>query len=210
MNTDHAMRAVIWDMGGVLVRNMVPEPRRRLAKKYGISEPQLENLVFANPVSAKATVGVASVEELWEYVAQTLHVDLKDLPGLESDFWSSDRMDEDLVDFIQSLRSSYKTGLLSNAFSDTRQSLNSRFPRLLPIFDVSLFSAEVGLDKPDPRFYQLILDKLGIKADEAVFVDDFIENVKGACALGIKGVHFKNSQQVRQAVLEELCSNGAE
>ena len=119
-------------------------------------------------------------------------------------------MDEDLVDFIQSLRSSYKTGLLSNAFSDTRQSLNTRFPRLLPVFDVSLFSAEVGFAKPDPRFYQLILAKLGVNANESVFVDDFIENVEGARALGIKGVHFKNSHQARQAVLEELCRNGAE
>ena len=210
MNTDHAARAVIWDMGGVLVRNLAPEPRQHLAKKYGLTEPQLEDLVFANPISAKATVGEANVEELWNYVARTLHIDPKELPAVEASFWSSDRMDEELVDFIQSLRASYKTGLLSNAFSDTRQSLNSRFPRLLPIFDVSIFSAEVGLAKPDPRFYQLILDKLGVKADEAVFVDDFIENVAGARALGIKAVHFKNSQQARQAVLEELCSNGAE
>ncbi len=210
MTTNHHVRAVIWDMGGVLVRNLAPEPRNRLAKKYGLTEPQLENLVFANPVAPKATIGEVPVEALWDYVARTLNIYPQDLPGFITAFWSSDRMDEELVDFIQTLHLSYKIGLLSNAFSDTRQSLMARFPRLLPIFDVSIFSCEVGLAKPDPRFYRLILDKLGVMAEEAVFIDDFVENVEGAQALGIKAVHFKNTQQARQAVLEKLSSNGAE
>ncbi len=210
MAISHAVRAVIWDMGGVLVRNMVPGPRIRLAEKYGVTEPELETLVFANPVSAKATLGQASVEELWDYVAQALNIDCKALPAFVADFWSSDRVDEDLLDFIQSLRARYMTGLLSNAFGDTRPSVTLRFPRLLKVFDVSVFSAEEGLAKPDPRFYQLILDRLGIKAEEGVFIDDFSENVDGARAIGMLGVQFKNPQQARQAVLESLSSNGAE
>ncbi len=210
MATNRAVRAVIWDMGGVLLRNMAPEPRIHLAEKYGLTEPQLETLVFVNPVSVKATVGEASVEELWEYVARTLNIDRQDLPAFVASFWSSDRVDEDLIDFIHTLHASYKTGLLSNAFDDTRTSLTARFPRLLDAFDVSLFSAEEKLAKPDPRFYQLMLDRLGVKAEEAIFVDDFIENVEGARAAGITGVQFKNTQQARQAVLEKLSSNGAE
>ncbi len=210
MALNRAVRAVIWDMGGVLVRNTVPEPRLRLAEKYGLTEPQLENLVFANPVAPKATLGQASVEELWEYVARSLDIDRKELPAFAAGFWSSDRVDEDLLDFIQFLHTRYKTGLLSNAFGDTRPSVSVRFPRLLEVFDVSLFSAEEGLAKPDPRFYQLMLERLGVKAEESIFVDDFPENIEGARALGIKGVHFKNPQQVRQAVLENLSSNGAE
>ena len=210
MASNHAVRAVIWDMGGVLLRNMAPEPRNRLAEKYGLSEPELENLVFANPVSAKATLGQASVDALWEYVARTLNIDRKDLPAFAAAFWSSDRVDEELLDFIESLHDSYKTGLLSNAFDDTRPSVSARFPRLLKVFDVSLFSAEEGLAKPDPRFYRLMLDRLGVHAEEAIFVDDFAENVAGAQAVGMKGVQFKNPQQARQAVLENLSSNGAE
>ncbi len=210
MVSNHAVRAVIWDMGGVLLRNMAPEPRLRLAKKYGLSEPALENLVFANPVSAKATLGQAGVDELWEYVARTLNIDRQELPAFVAAFWSSDRVDEELLDFIETLHASYKTGLLSNAFDDTRPSVSVRFPRLLKVFDVSLFSAEEGLAKPDPRFYHRILDRLGIKAEEAVFVDDFEENVEGARAVGIKAVQFKNTQQARQAVLENLSSYGAE
>jgi epoxide hydrolase-like predicted phosphatase len=205
-----ALRAVVWDMGGVLVRNLAPEPRIQLAEKYGISEQQLEELVFGNPVSAKASLGQASVEDLWNYVATTLNIDRQDLPAFVTAFWSSDRLDEVLLDFIESLRVRYKTGLLSNAFADTRPSVTVRFPRLLKVFDVSLFSAEEGLVKPDPRFYRLMLDRLGIHAEEAIFVDDFTENVAGAEAVGMKAVHFKNPQQARQAVLEKLSDHGAE
>jgi HAD superfamily hydrolase (TIGR01509 family) len=59
------------------------------------------------------------------------------------------------------------------------------------VFDVSYFSAEVGLRKPDPRFFQLILDDLGVKAGEALFVDDFKENIIGAQEMGIRTVWFK-------------------
>ena len=210
MKSETAIRAVLWDMGGVLLRNMIPEPRIRLAELYGMSEAQLEELVFENPVSKKATIGEAGIEELWEYVREALQLDPQKLAEFEVTFWSSDRVDEELIDFIQSLRQNYKIGLLSNAFIDARPSLSKRFPGLLNVFDEVVFSYEVKIAKPDPRIYSLMLDKLGLEPENAIFVDDFRENVEAAHALGIHAIQFRNSRQARQAVLEVLSSNGAE
>ena len=210
MKSETAIRAVLWDMGGVLLRNMIPEPRIRLAELYGMSEVQLEELVFGNPVSKKATIGEVGVEELWEYVREALQLDPQKLAEFEVTFWSSDRVDEELIDFIQSLRQNYKIGLLSNAFIDARPSLSKRFPGLLNVFDEVVFSYEVKIAKPDPRIYSLMLDKLGLEPENAIFVDDFRENVEAAHALGIHAIQFRNSRQARQAVLEVLSSNGAE
>ena len=210
MKSESAIRAVLWDMGGVLLRNMIPEPRIRLAELYGMSEAQLEELVFGNPVSKKATIGEVGVEELWEYVREALQLDPQKLAEFEVTFWSSDRVDEELIDFIQSLRQNYKIGLLSNAFIDARPSLSKRFPGLLNVFDEVVFSYEVKIAKPDPRIYSLMLDKLGLEPENAIFVDDFRENVEAAHALGIHAIQFRNSRQARQAVLEVLSSNGAE
>jgi epoxide hydrolase-like predicted phosphatase len=210
MKSETAIRAVLWDMGGVLLRNMIPEPRIRLAELYGMSEAQLEELVFRNPVSKKATIGEVGVEELWEYVREALQLDPQKLAEFEVTFWSSDRVDEELIDFIQSLRQNYKIGLLSNAFIDARPSLSKRFPGLLNVFDEVVFSYEVKIAKPDPRIYSLMLDKLGLEPENAIFVDDFRENVEAAHALGIHAIQFRNSRQARQAVLEVLSSNGAE
>ena len=210
MKSEPDLRAVLWDMGGVLLRNMVPEPRIRLAELYGMSESQLEELVFENPVSKKATIGEAGIEELWEYVREALQLDPQKLAEFVITFWSSDRVDEELVDFIQSLRPNYKIGLLSNSFIDARQSLSKRFPGLLNIFDEIVFSSEVKMAKPDPRIYCLMLDKLGLDPESTIFVDDFRENVEAAHALGIHAIQFRNSRQARQAVLEALSSAGAE
>jgi len=72
---------------------------------------------------------------------------------------------------------------------------------------VAIFSAEVHLAKPDPRIYQLVLDKLGVQAGEAIFIDDFPENIDAANALGIHGVHYENSLQARQAVKRIIWDN---
>jgi len=210
MQPKRAIRAVIWDMGGVLVRYSAPEPRQRLADTYGISEEQLEELVFHNPMADKSTIGAVSVEAVWEYVRADLSLDPQQLPGFMAAFWSSDRVDEELIDFIQFLRPQYKTGLLSNAFSDARQSLSIRFPRLLGIFDETIFSAEVQMAKPDPRIYHLILDRLGVAPEESIFVDDFIENVAAARTLGMNAIQFRTARQARQAVLEALSIDGSE
>jgi putative hydrolase of the HAD superfamily len=52
-------------------------------------------------------------------------------------------------------------------------------------FDVVVESSVEGLRKPDPRIYELVLDRLGVRADEAVFLDDLGINLKPARALGM-------------------------
>jgi len=51
--------------------------------------------------------------------------------------------------------------------------------------------------KPDPRLYRILLDRYGLKAEECVFIDDNPANVAGAEAVGIKGILFKNAEQLR-------------
>lgn len=122
------------------------------------------------------------------------------------EFWAGDYGDAGLYQFIKGLREKYKTGLLSNAWSDARSVMDSRY-QLLDVFDVVIFSAEVRLAKPDPRIYQLMLEKLGVQAPDTIFIDDFQKNIDAAQALGIHGVHFENSLQARQAVMQIIWDN---
>jgi putative hydrolase of the HAD superfamily len=71
-------------------------------------------------------------------------------------------------------------------------------------FDDLFISAELGLAKPDPKIYRLALDRLGIPPTRAVFVDDFIENVRAAAALGLRAIQFLSSKQAMQAVNLQL------
>ena len=66
-----------------------------------------------------------------------------------------------------------------------------------------LVSGEVGLVKPDPRFYQLLLTRYKIAPESAVFVDDNPRNAAAAAALGMHGIHFTTPAALRRE-LEDL------
>ena len=55
--------------------------------------------------------------------------------------------------------------------------------------------------KPDTRIYRIALGRLNVKPNEAIFVDDFSDNVAAARALGLTGVHFTDPQQARRELM---------
>jgi epoxide hydrolase-like predicted phosphatase len=188
------IEAVIYDMGGVILRSEDYLPRIQLAKSYGLTAKKLEDLVFDSETAWQATVGKLSQEEHWQAVFDTLSVPVDQYQTFQNSFWEGDRLDGVLVDFLDSLRPSYKTGLLSNAWRGTRQLLFEHYA-CRNVFDVSVFSYEVGLAKPDWAFYEFILSRLGVQAGKAIFLDDNRQNIEAAAQMGIHAILFKNREQ---------------
>jgi epoxide hydrolase-like predicted phosphatase len=118
---------------------------------------------------------------------------------LQDEFFAEDFLDEELVALIRGVRPGLKTGLISNAWDGLRDVLQTRIP-IADAFDVLVISAEEKIMKPDPRIYHLALERLGLQPHEAIFVDDFIENIDAARAVGLIGLHFKSSRQVQQDI----------
>jgi glucose-1-phosphatase len=190
-------RAVVWDMGGVILKTENSLPRTQLAERLGVTRAELEKLVFSSETARLAEVGKVLEDDVWEFVRLHFGLQPAERLKLEEDFWGGDRFDLDLIDFIQSLKPAYKTGLLSNAWSGARESVNRRFP-FLHIFDETIFSAEVRLAKPDARIYSLMVNRLGIQPNQAIFVDDIKGNVMGAEAIGMRGIRYESTAQVKE------------
>ncbi len=74
------------------------------------------------------------------------------------------------------------------------------------LFDAIVLSGEVGVMKPDPCIYQIALERLEVKAEQAAFIDDFQHNIDGAQAVGMHGIHFRNPEQL-VADLEALLDD---
>ncbi len=195
------IKAVIFDMGGVLLRSEDHTTRENLARDYGLSRPELEAAVFDSESAKIATVGKITHEAHWQNTFASLKVPENKQHEFEEMFWAGDRCDQSLVNFLRNLRPQYKTGLLSNAWSNAREMLTKKY-ECIDAFDVSMFSFEVGLAKPDLAIYRLILDRLQVKPDEAIFVDDFIANIEAANELGIHSIHFINRNQT----ISEICN----
>ncbi len=191
-----AIKAVIFDLGGVLLRTLDPTPRQQLAKHLGRPISELYYLIFSSESARLATLGKITAQEHWEVVRQSLGLSEADLPGLIEQFWAGDRLDQVLVNYLRALRSNYKTALLSNAWDDLRRYLEVE-AKITDAFDEIIISAEVGLAKPDAAIFQLALDRLKVSAPQAIFVDDAIENVEAARQLGLLAIHFTSPQQTR-------------
>ena len=69
---------------------------------------------------------------------------------------------------------------------------------LVDIFDVVVSSAAVGMAKPEPDIYRLVIERLGIETGEALFIDDLVRNTAAAEALGIPSIVFESPAQLRR------------
>ena len=199
------IKAVIWDMGGVILRTEGKTPREQLAKKYNISLENLYDLVFNSTTAENATLGLIDEQVHWQTVANTLGVADGGIDEFRSKFWEGDLIDTRLVEFISSLNKVVKTALLSNAWSGARDYFCQRVD-CNQIFQYSIFSYEVGLKKPDKRIYEKILSLMKVEAAEAVFVDDFLENIECANEVGIHGIQFTTTEQAMADVMTLLES----
>jgi epoxide hydrolase-like predicted phosphatase len=199
-------QAVIFDFGGVLMRTEDRGPRTKLARSLGRTYTELEELVFNGPTGLPSSLGELSAEQHWSSVAKTLQITETQIPSFQDKFWGGDRMDSQLVDYIRGLKGHYRTALLSNAWTDLRSYLEKRW-KIADAFDLMVISAEIGLAKPDQRIYRLVLERLQVPAQAAIFLDDVFENVEAARSVGLTGIHFRSADQAR-AELEQIL-NGA-
>jgi epoxide hydrolase-like predicted phosphatase len=206
MGEPQSYQAIIFDFGGVLMRTEDREPRTRLAHSLGCTYAQLEEVVFNGPTGMLAALGEISAAQHWSSVASRLQIAETQIPAFQDAFWGGDRIDTHLVDLIRSLKGRYHTALLSNAWSDLRDYLENRW-KIADAFDLMIISAEVGLAKPDPRIYRLVLERLQAPAQAAIFMDDVVENVEAARSVGLAGIHFRSADQALTE-LEQML-NGA-
>ncbi len=208
--TKPIIRAVIFDLGGVILRTNDPQPRQALAERMGRTYIELDDIVFSNPVSRQAERGQASPTQVWEEIGQLLHLESRDIPAFRREFFAGDTIDPNLVELIQNLRTDYKTALLSNTWIIDLPSFLRQDLGVPDIFDIVISSAKSGIAKPDAKIFLHTLDALGVGAEESVFVDDNLENILAAGHLGMHTVRFLNPEQAQDDLLKILQHSDSE
>ncbi len=95
---------------------------------------------------------------------------------------------DEMIDTIRELRTAgHRIGLLTNSFLEFRPILEQRID--FALFDVVVDSSEVGCRKPEPAIYRLTTERMGVPADQIIYLDDFLANVEGARSAGWTTVH---------------------
>ncbi len=185
-----SLTTVIFDFGGVLVRTQSQDRRATWAQRLGLTPEVLERYIFGAENGYAAQLGRISDEEHWRWIGAELGLDAATSGALCADYFADDVLDTGLLAYVDRLRGvGYHLGLLSNANDNARRLFRDRFD-VLDHFDSVTISAEEGVMKPDASIYRIALARAGAVASDAVFVDDFAENVMAARRLGMIGVHF--------------------
>jgi glucose-1-phosphatase len=197
-----SIKAVFFDLGGVIVRTEFQAPRQQLAEKLGMEYDDLNKIVFDSDSGLRASMGEITSADHWASVLQRLKRPPAELSLIRDEFFAGDIVDRTLVEYIRSLRGKYKTGLISNAWSDLRDFVARE--KFDDAFDKMIISAEVGAMKPEPKIFQIALEQFGVKPKEAIFVDDFPANIEGCEKVGIKGALFKDAESTMQQLKKIL------
>jgi len=187
------VRAIFFDFGGVILRTEYQSPRQHLAERLNMEYDDLVRLVFDSETSRKASIGVATVDAHWAAVMKRLNRPVVEAQSIRDEFFGGDVLDRGLIQLMRDLRSKYKIGLISNAWNDLREYIAKQ--GFADVFDAMIISAEVGVVKPDARIFQIALDQFQVRAKEAMFVDDFKENIEGCEKVGMQGLLFRDPER---------------
>lgn len=194
------IKAILFDLGGVVIDFSNYQHYIRLARISGKPAYRIKKLIEAKelPMLEKDEIDIHSFER---FVAHRLGIPIKKVAWYES-YKKEAKINPDVEALVEILHKEYITAFISNA--DKTRYTYSRKILNLNAFDYRFTSCFIGYRKPDARIFKFALKRIGIRPQEAVFIDNMVENVEGARKLGIKSIHFVN----RRLLDKELAKLG--
>ncbi len=190
------IEAVIWDVGGVLLPHAGSAPGRdRWRQRFGLSIDDFHSRVWASMGSC----GEAEIDTITRRLAAEFALSRVDATALLHDYHSHWQPDRELLEFAASLRGTVAIGVLANAAAAARWGFEALM-QLHVIADDIVISAEIGIDKPDRRAYEIALQRLDRNAEHCVFVDDRLDNIQAAERVGMTGLIHKDRESTIKAL----------
>lgn len=187
------MKAVIFDLGQVLVGYDPQRTARAISMFSRVNEKAVNDLFEKHKDALQ--IGSMSLYDL-HYLFRRDAGFQGDLVRFETAFNAGLSRLEEPLDHARSLVKKVKVGVISNTYDGHVDWLLDNVPELLS-FDSVIFSNIVRLAKPGPDIFKITLAQLDVEPEDAIFVDDVEENVRGAERLGINGIHHTTWKNTR-------------
>ena len=200
--TDGRQRSsvIVYDLGGVLIDWNPRHLYRKLIEDEAAMEWFLAEVCHGawNEEQDRGRTFAAGIEE-----AAARHPDRRALIEAYFARWGEMMAGEmdGAVAILEELRDAgHELRALTNWSAETFPFARERFA-FIEWFESILVSAEVGLIKPDPAIFRLLLERIGRTPAECVYIDDSAKNVAGAAALGFDAIAFHDAAQLRDALV---------
>lgn len=193
------IKAVIFDLGNVLVGFDHRIAVRRILKHTSKSEREIYDLFFDSWLTREFEKGKITPGEFFKRVKSLLGLKLvfqEFLPIWNEIFFSKPETEE----FLVSLNSGLKLVLLSNINKLHYEYIREAFSFILALFgpgDV-VPSYITGFIKPEKEIYNLAIRKTGRRLEDIIYVDDRGDLIEAARGYGLRAIQFQNIEQLRQ------------
>ena len=203
------IRAVVLDIGSVLEiidDSVFPAP---FEQRHGLVPGSVHSGAATLPGDAgRGELTEAQIRAHWQ---QHLHLTDAQAEELMADYWRwyVGTLDQGLFDWFAARRPRFRTGIVSNSGPGAREA--ERCWGFEEITDDIVYSHEVGLLKPDPRIFSLAAERLGVRPEEVVYLDDVEGHVAAARSVGFRAVvHRSTPESIAEveAVIEAELTRG--
>ncbi len=188
------VRAILFDLGGVLVTEPFPVMESLLSGLSGRPYPQVREArkLFWTDYE----LGRMGGREFMERWIGELDMDVS-AEELFSKTFGFIKVKEDVLDVVKRIRSSgdYLLGVISNNTDEWAEHCGDALG-LGDLFDAWIISSHHHIKKPDREIYGLAAERLGLTTGDCLFIDNRERNVQGAEAAGMKGLHFRDAEQL--------------
>jgi len=195
------IEAVIWDFGGVLTTSPF-EAFARFEREHGLPADIIRRTNAGNHLEnawakfERAEIDIESFDALFAAESKALGAEVRGkdvLPLLSGD------LRPEMVEALKRVKAQFKTGCITNNLP--ANAIGSKEGRMLYIaevmvlFDHVIESARIGLRKPDPRIYRMMVEALGVNPAACVYLDDLGVNLKPARDIGMTTIKVLNGPQ---------------
>lgn len=196
-------KTIIFDLGNVLVDFSHEKMFNQVASLTGIPSENIYEFLMEERAGLQYERGLISTEEIYQLIQKqaTITFELSEFIQAASMIFSPKKEMELLVKKLK--EKGYQLLLLSNTFEPHFNYIAENYT-FLPLFEHWILSYEVGYVKPEKKIYEETLKYANGSSSECFFIDDRIENIRGAEVLGIKGHQFRSPS----LLMDDLIRNG--
>ncbi len=201
------IKAVLFDLGGVLTTAPF-EGFARYEREAGLPEGLIRTMNSTNSDTnawarfERGEVDLAGFCELFVAEGRALGHEVDPVRVMSA---IRGEVRPEMLEAVRFCKSMFKTAALTNNFASAEHERSTEtIGPFDELFDVVIESSRVGVRKPDPRFYEMACEALGVEPAESVFLDDLGINLKPARAMGMATIKVVTGHQAVAELYEVL------
>ena len=193
------IQVVFFDIGDILEINAPTGAQERWGSELKLGPGALNERMA--DVWERAEVGAITEPEMNVTFRERLGMNDEQIERFWADMWEQylGTPNVELIEYFDNLRARVRTGIISNSGVGAREKEQERYG-FEDLCDVIVYSHEEGVAKPDHRIYEIACERMNVRPEHALLLDDLEENIVAAEEFGFHGVLFANNAQAIEEI----------